>query len=398
MAEELELPVPAEPAPAKRKRLKKEYDASLASKLAATDGVSLATNPDTARGMLHQLLNAIPSSPLVEEARKLITPADSRPPIDLGATIYPDITREFHGQVVTDKWLVCLIGAGGVGARLAPLLVKHLTAGDVLHVIDGDLVEAKNITRQHFTPDDIGVSKAQVVAQRARATAPREGVEVGFSSMFLDDSNILEVVSALSFKAAPACEDMFGEGWGTPSRSTLLVTAVDTLATRKLIRDTLLNFWNSAGIPTSQFVNSFIWVDCGNAMTSGQAMVMMLGSPRSLTVSRPGTAGGKWHPGAFMWECWREILPGFLDREDAAPANPGADNCAIRIDPQTVLANSWAALAAASIVIPILSMSGIRTAGVGFSVTGVATTAPVSEKVWKGVGSPEFRLVSRKLS
>lgn len=77
---------------------------------------------------------------------------------------------------------IVLIGAGGTGSRLLPPLAqlvktclrKH-TPGAMLencdiYVVDGDIVEDKNLSRQNFIAPDVGRNKALVVAERyARA-------------------------------------------------------------------------------------------------------------------------------------------------------------------------------------------------------------------------------------
>lgn len=361
----------------------------VAKKLAATDEKVLkemdpaTLTPELIRGELHRLINLSSMSPeAMDRARMMVAMPSPPPPIDLGCTIFPNLSTDYRGVVTTDKWQVVLVGAGGVGARLAPLLIKHLTNGDILHIIDGDLVEAKNLSRQHFIPADIGVPKAQVVAQRARATAPRDGIEVGFSPMMLDAVTLPDFASAICWHHPRSGLELFGERHRDHRRSTLLITAVDTLAARKAIKAAIIP---SLTTVSADKVSNLIWIDCGNSFSSGQAMVMGVFTARGFFQKVvPGVTGDRrWNTGVGFIELWDSVLPGFLDRDDPPPAE-GVDNCALRIDPQTVLANSWAALAAASIAIPIISLSGIRTVGVGFSVTGQAHTSVLSQHL--GVG------------
>ena len=62
---------------------------------------------------------------------------------------------------------VLIIGAGGIGSFLIPLLDKvelyHLT------VADPDIVEVKNIPYQNFITDDVGLNKASVMGNRYRS-------------------------------------------------------------------------------------------------------------------------------------------------------------------------------------------------------------------------------------
>lgn len=64
-----------------------------------------------------------------------------------------------------------VIGAGGTGSRLVPMLAQFIkTLGWVINpqiiIFDPDVVEVKNLVRQNFIPRDVGKNKAQVLAER----------------------------------------------------------------------------------------------------------------------------------------------------------------------------------------------------------------------------------------
>lgn len=73
---------------------------------------------------------------------------------------------------------IFVIGCGGTGSRLVPLLaqfIKTVTAGEnprgtvvdpVIYLIDNDTIESKNLVRQNFIQADVGKNKAEVLAQR----------------------------------------------------------------------------------------------------------------------------------------------------------------------------------------------------------------------------------------
>lgn len=88
-----------------------------------------------------------------------------------------------------------LIGAGGIGSNLAPLLAKvgapHLT------IWDDDTVEPVNLAMQHFAPGDIGRFKAEVVAQRVRELRPEMGVSVHTRRFVQEDDVDGIVISAV---------------------------------------------------------------------------------------------------------------------------------------------------------------------------------------------------------
>jgi hypothetical protein len=75
----------------------------------------------------------------------------------------------FRPGFIPSKFVI--IGAGGTGGRLAPLLIQFLKAANWLHdpkvyIIDHDKVEDKNLIRQNFIKLDLGRPKAQVLAER----------------------------------------------------------------------------------------------------------------------------------------------------------------------------------------------------------------------------------------
>jgi molybdopterin/thiamine biosynthesis adenylyltransferase len=59
--------------------------------------------------------------------------------------------------------MVYVIGAGGVGSWLIPALAKLVGKSNVT-AVDGDILEQKNLDRQLFSPDFIGINKARALA------------------------------------------------------------------------------------------------------------------------------------------------------------------------------------------------------------------------------------------
>lgn len=66
---------------------------------------------------------------------------------------------------------IMIIGGGGTGSRLVPLLGQFLKTcawiqNPEITIIDDDIVEEKNLLRQNFIQVDVGKPKAEVLAQR----------------------------------------------------------------------------------------------------------------------------------------------------------------------------------------------------------------------------------------
>ena len=61
---------------------------------------------------------------------------------------------------------VLLVGAGGIGSHLTDLLCRGLHGHALdLTLMDGDVVEERNLAHQRFQPNDIGRAKADVLAE-----------------------------------------------------------------------------------------------------------------------------------------------------------------------------------------------------------------------------------------
>lgn len=56
-----------------------------------------------------------------------------------------------------------IVGAGGVGSFLCPVICK-LVGPQHVTIIDGDKLEHKNLDRQLFNPDDVGQNKARALS------------------------------------------------------------------------------------------------------------------------------------------------------------------------------------------------------------------------------------------
>lgn len=58
---------------------------------------------------------------------------------------------------------IFVLGAGGIGSYLIPLLQRHLSKTDTITVMDGDVFEKKNMSRQLFSRRLLGVNKAKAM-------------------------------------------------------------------------------------------------------------------------------------------------------------------------------------------------------------------------------------------
>ena len=71
-----------------------------------------------------------------------------------------------------------IIGCGGVGSWAAPAACLLVSPGNVT-VVDGDVLEEKNLNRQLFTPKHIGMNKATALAGVYRCDPVSDYYSVG---------------------------------------------------------------------------------------------------------------------------------------------------------------------------------------------------------------------------
>lgn len=137
-------------------------------------------------------------------------------------------------KITEKKKSVVVLGAGGTGSWFASMLSKIDTDGTV--IIDGDIVEPKNVLRQNFTNDDVNKLKAEVIADRYGLSAFSE---------FIKDGSVLK--------------EHFKEIGGVP----VVVGCLDNNASRKIVHDLFHD----------EDFEDFIWIDSGNAERNGQTYV-----------------------------------------------------------------------------------------------------------------------------
>jgi hypothetical protein len=65
---------------------------------------------------------------------------------------------------------VVMVGAGGIGSNLLPLIVK--CGPEKLTILDDDVVKPVNLAQQQFAVSDVGEAKAIVLARQAAAINP----------------------------------------------------------------------------------------------------------------------------------------------------------------------------------------------------------------------------------
>ena len=91
---------------------------------------------------------------------------------------------------------IVLVGCGGIGSQLLPPLVRYLSnrpePRSLLVLVDGDVFEPGNRSRQACSNSDLGSNKAEALARVARV----DGLAVQAIPEFLDETNVRSIVTS----------------------------------------------------------------------------------------------------------------------------------------------------------------------------------------------------------
>ena len=146
------------------------------------------------------------------------------------------LERIHHVYIATNKpYAIFVLGAGGTGSWLCSFLDKMSLHNDVI-VMDGDIVEPKNVLRQNFKMRDVNANKAEVVGRNNM---------MSYVHGFITDTGIFhQILEEFPEDTIP-----------------MLIGCLDNNASRKIAHD----FVNE--------VENAVWIDGGNAERHGQAYV-----------------------------------------------------------------------------------------------------------------------------
>jgi len=160
---------------------------------------------------------------------------------------------------------IFVVGCGGTGSRLVPTLVQFIRSITKEHVpsgwlgatnivlIDGDVVEQKNLLRQNFVANDVGKNKASVLAQRY---GKAYGMNVAAYPRFIEDG---ETQATLRNKIT----EVTGVQFHSTNCGDMVIMCVDSAKARRLILKTL-----SPAVPGNN--NNAVFIDAGNEDSFGQ--------------------------------------------------------------------------------------------------------------------------------
>ena len=225
------------------------------------------------------------------------------------------------------------LGAGGTGGHAAPHLYRLLYALErpVRFIIcDGDVVEAKNLVRQNFSPADLGENKSRVLAERYASVF---GLEVEYVPSFIESiDGLMTLIKPDRYKGETGAE--------TENGMVILLGCVDNNTTRQLCHQA---FYQSENL---------IYIDSGNGEFTGQVVCGVRKNGR--TVFKPV---GK-------------VYPEMLKDDDKFPSELSCAEASLS-DPQSITANITAATAVVNMVYNILTHGESRVRQTNFSTKTV---------------------------
>lgn len=244
-------------------------------------------------------------------------------------------------ELLDKRVSVAVVGVGGSGSHVAAnLAVLHQSMlalghphGLEVSLFDSDTVSAANVGRARFFPQDVGLSKAVVLANRINLTY------------------------GLDFDAV--CEDVTPD---TRLDSDIVVGCVDTRQSRRAIHQLLRNSnvgrWRST-----------IWLDLGNGAVDGQ---VVFGATHRGHVEVPA-----------ITDLYPEIMNPALDPVDDGPSCSMAE----ALQKQGAFVNATAALHATTMLSNLFRTGSLNYNAVFFNLeTGRSVPLPCDLAHWKRMG------------
>jgi hypothetical protein len=165
----------------------------------------------------------------------------------------------FRFRPLTIPSQIFVIGCGGTGSRLVPLLTQFIASiskdknprgwldNPTIFLVDDDVIESKNLLRQNFVSSDVGKHKATVLAQRY-------GKAYGV--------NVIPILKRVTGDYNELIQDVPGD---PDFRNSMIIMCVDTAGARRAIINTV----NSRVVISSPGQGPF-FIDAGNEDNFGQ--------------------------------------------------------------------------------------------------------------------------------
>lgn len=283
---------------------------------------------------------------------------------------------------------IIVIGAGGTGSRLMPMLTQLVKTclreynpnawieRLPIFLIDNDVVEDKNLLRQNFIPKDVGQPKASVLANRYSTAF---GIPIYASISRITNPT---TSGAYSFVGLPS-------GTSFSYGNSIVIMAVDSAqARRDILKEIYLNL--SVGIVSDTSINRgatkcFI-IDAGNEDDFGQ---VRFSTSHILYESNDHVDYFKSFPQQLLCSQKVDYLPIDLLHYDKLGSSKEELSCADL--PQTLAINAMMATLICSVVQNFLYLKPFTYRGIRFSMKGGVATEHNSPRSWfSGMYAPHW--------
>ena len=152
--------------------------------------------------------------------------------------------------------MVIIVGCGGTGSNLAPMLSRMMHNKTFL-LVDGDIVESKNISRQTYQTFDTGVNKARALAKKLNSNFDNR-------HQYLD-RYIESKYDILDRITDSATRDLL------ENETIYICGCVDNNASRLILEDLYKHLITYYGVPVH-------YIDAGNEDVFGTVLVDVLRS------------------------------------------------------------------------------------------------------------------------
>ena len=253
---------------------------------------------------------------------------------------------------------IFLIGCGGTGGYVVAHLARFISVLNASRVdqekitlilADGDIVEEKNLKRQHFISCDIGRNKAEVLAERYSVAF---GMEVAALKKDIESVHDLDVIGDFCKYGA----------------SDLVISCVDNNATRKIVWEWFKGRKIAGGRHRTRF-----WIDSGNEETAGQVVCGCCPNESSYHCTTKPAQNQINKIGQFSVPCAMEAYPDLLNSESKFNSEL---SCAERAAsaPQNMQTNVTAATLVMNFAQKIIEGSQLKSFAVEFSIHNVFNT------------------------
>lgn len=150
-----------------------------------------------------------------------------------------------------NKFKIFVVGTGGTGSQLIPFLMQllnnHIEDEHKITLIDGDIIESKNLKNQKFSYFDVSQPKSKVLCERYQTIY--KDINISYiDNYILNKETLINLINGMPYKYTP-----------------ILISCVDNNASRRLFNEV---FYDKS-------IKNIIYVDSGNGTKNRNGQVVV---------------------------------------------------------------------------------------------------------------------------